>query len=164
MPKTIRRRWSRLRSTKLKAYLSLSNPEFRKWVNMAQNTESSIGLDTLDTGQQRASIMLQSALVGLCEGPALSIVNRIEDNISGFESWRLLWQRYRPMRREKATARVTKILEWVFDKKRSHQLIWRLRERDQEIWLGANNPISRRIQKGHPSFKNSRCSSRSSIS
>ena len=61
--------------------------------------------------------MRQSVLVGLCEGPALSIVNRIEDGIEGFESWRLLWKRYRPQSRETATAMFVKLLKWTFDPK-----------------------------------------------
>ena len=73
--------------------------------------------DTLEPPQQASGAQLQNALQALCRGPAAKIIRRDPLGLNGFESWRLLWERYRPATRAKGTSRLATILYWKFNPK-----------------------------------------------
>ena len=104
-------------NTKLKSYLNMANPEFKTRMLQAQESVEAIDYDQLPPLMQVLASQLQNVLVSLCEGPAYRIVTRDEESSNGLESWRRLWLRYRPIRRAKATSRMTKILNWKFVEK-----------------------------------------------
>ena len=100
---------------RLRAYLSLSNSAFRALMKHAQEQPDPLDFETFEEPAKKLAAQLQNALIALCEGPAAKIVQRDEESENGFETWRLLWLRYRPLQRAKATSRMTTILEWKFD-------------------------------------------------
>ena len=100
---------------KLRAYLALSNPKFKKLMNEAQESETPIDFDLLEADEQLMSAQLHNMLITLCDGPAARIVQRNDNEFdNGFETWRLLHRRFAPLKRAKATNRITKILNWNF--------------------------------------------------
>ena len=100
---------------KLRSYLALSNPKFKKAMIHAQEQEDPIDFDLLHEDEQIMAAQLHNMLITLCDGPAARIVQRNDNEFdNGFETWRLLWRRYAPLKRAKATNRITKILNWVF--------------------------------------------------
>ena len=100
---------------KLRAYLAMSNPRFKEMMTHVQDLEIEPNWAALTIEDLRLGAQLQNALNALCEGPAARIVQRDERSDNGFETWRLLWRRYKPLKRAKATTRLTTILEWKFD-------------------------------------------------
>ena len=101
---------------KLKAYLSLVDERFMSVMNKIEKYENRISMDEfLDEGQRKMSFQLQNMLISLTEGPAAKMVHREEQECNnGFESWRLLHRRYSPLKRARATNRLTKIINWTF--------------------------------------------------
>ena len=102
-------------NTKLKSFLNMANPNFRQHMIVAQDSEEPLPYENFTPQVQVLATQLQSALVALCEGPAYKIVTRDAECVNGFESWRRLWARYKPIKRAKTTNRMTKILNWKFD-------------------------------------------------
>ena len=96
--------------------MCLSNPKFKALFELAQNSGSSpVDLDLEEDEAEVLSFQLQNALIALCDGPSSKIVQRQEKSENGAESWRLLFNRYSPSTRSKATGRMMKILTWKFN-------------------------------------------------
>ena len=96
----------------LRSYLSMANPAFydtMKHIEDARSTNPII-YEGMSRSNQRLSSQLQNALQALCKGPAAKIIRRDPLGLNGFESWRLLWERYRPITRARATNRMSTIL------------------------------------------------------
>ena len=95
------------------------------------------------------SAQLQNMLIQFTEGPAARIVHRVEQECdNGFESWRLLYRRYSPLKRAKATNRLTKIINWTF---KDHDLETSFNEWEAEIFRYESeqpNPIADDIKIG----------------
>ena len=83
----------------------------------AQESEIELEWRHLGVEARRMASQLQNALIAQCESPAAQIVQRDEDSDNGFETWRQLWLRYKPLKRAKATSRMTTVLEWKFNLK-----------------------------------------------
>ena len=99
---------------KLRSYLATSNSKFRVLMNQAKESADEFDYDILEDDEKLLAAQLQQALVALCEGTSTKIVNRDEDCINGFETWRRLWLRYGMTKRSRATNRMTTILQWNF--------------------------------------------------
>ena len=80
----------------------------------AKEATDEIDFDLYDADEKPLAIVLQNALVLLCEGSSQNIVNRDDECVNGFETWRRLWVRYSIQKRQKATTRMTRILQWNF--------------------------------------------------
>ena len=106
-------------ATSLRSYLSMSNPLFydvMKHIEDSHSTAPFVWAD-LDRNNQRLSSQLQNALQSLCRGPAAKIIRRDPLGLNGFESWRQLWERYRPITRTRATNRLSTIIFWKFNQR-----------------------------------------------
>ena len=99
---------------RLRNYLMQADMNFQLWMKESKDAADEIDFDGLGENQKKAAIMLQNALVLLCEGSSQNIVNRDEDNVNGFETWRRLWVRYSVQKRQKSTTRMTRVLQWNF--------------------------------------------------
>ena len=99
---------------KLKAYLCLNNSRFRDLMRASEEATDSAKFDLLDADEQLLAILLQSALITLCEGVASRIAQRNQEGQNGFESWRPLSQRYGPTQRTQDLSRMQKILNRKF--------------------------------------------------
>ena len=99
---------------RLRNYMMQASVKFQKLMKDAKEADSEIDFDLYDGDEKLMAIQLQSALVALCEGSSQKIVNRDEDCVNGFETWRRLWLRYTVQKRQKATTRMTKVLQWNF--------------------------------------------------
>ena len=79
---------------KLKNYLGLSNPNFKRLMNAARDSETPIDWDSMGPDSKAMAVQLQNALVALTEGPPARIVQKYPDTENGFETWRRLTYRY----------------------------------------------------------------------
>ena len=102
-------------SNKLKSYLALSNPAFRKLMNDARDADDQIDFESLADDHKQMAVQLQNALISLTEGPAAKLVQTDEDTENGFETWRRLNVRYTMSKRSRATGRMHTILTWNFN-------------------------------------------------
>ena len=101
----------------LRSYLSTGNPifyAFMKEIEDARSTEPII-FQNLAPTRRALSAQLQNALQTLCKGPAAKIIRHDLTGLNGFESWRQLWDRYRPISRARATSRLSTIMYWKFN-------------------------------------------------
>ena len=104
-------------SYKLKAYLSLQEPDFGDCMDKIETSADPVvdedkffwtrledGSNIVSERTMGMSRTLQYTLIMLCSGPALTIVKTAHTQ-NGFETWRLLSQRYapRPMSKQYAT-------------------------------------------------------------
>ena len=114
-----------------------------------EKEDEKVDFDLLDPPEKIMSAQLQNILIQLCDGPAARIVHRAEDDFdNGFESWRLLYKRYAPLKRAKATNRLTKIINWTF---KEHDLETSFNEWEAEIFRyesDAKTPINDDIKIG----------------
>ena len=103
----------------LRSYLTMSNPLFYDVMKQIEDAHSTAPIvwTNLDRNNQRLSSQLQNALQALCKGPAAKIIRRDPLGLNGFESWRQLWERYRPITRARATNRMSTIIFWKFNQK-----------------------------------------------
>mgnify|MGYP001221177644 FL=1 len=102
-------------TAKLRSYLSMSHHQFPLLMKDSQERTTPIIYDDLTDEVNLLSSTLQNALMALTEGSAARIVQRDPQSVNGFESWRLLYQRYKPLARAKATSRLQKIPNWKFN-------------------------------------------------
>ena len=61
------------------------------------------------------SAQLQQALQALCKGSALKLVSQDQLGVNGFETWRRMYQRYRPIQKARAASRMGALMRWVFN-------------------------------------------------
>ena len=103
----------------LRSYLSMSSPAFYDIMKSIEDGNSMYPIDfnTLDHAQKSLAATLQNSLIALCRGASAKIIRRDQSGLNGFESWRLLWERYRPSRIAKATSRISNIIYWKFNQK-----------------------------------------------
>ena len=107
-----------------KAYLSLIDPAYEhdlQDVEIQSDQPVSEDFFMLDiTDEQNGPIVnedkvkrskeLQYLLIMLCTGPATHVLHR-ESNLNGFESWRLLFKRFRAPKKQKALGLLNDILK-----------------------------------------------------
>jgi hypothetical protein len=99
---------------KLRSFLSLANPTFRKLMKESQEATENIDFDLFDDKEQRLSVQMQHALTSLTDGSAAKIVMKDDECDNGFESWRQLYLRYGQTPKHRAHSRMSVILQWKF--------------------------------------------------
>ena len=81
------------------------------WVNERRNESARnevLGQEAIAT-----STMLHSALVQVCQGKAIAIVNKAGSG-QGLEAWRMMLQRYEAKTRQSRVMNMIQILSWDF--------------------------------------------------
>jgi len=74
---------------KLRSFLCLANPKFRKLMKDAQESSEKIDFDLYDSDEQRLAVQMQHALTSLTDGSAAKIAMKDDEYDNGFESWTL---------------------------------------------------------------------------
>jgi hypothetical protein len=107
--------WDRFQ-VRFKSFVMSSHWMYDGLFKMAEAAGETTIDDELQVSKDQLALskMLYNALVQLCEGPAIRLVQR-QDNSNGIETWRKLYNRYNASTRSRATGRITKIIQWKFD-------------------------------------------------
>ena len=97
----------------LRSYLTTSNPlyfERMREIELQPNHDP-IDFATLTDQEKLLSAQLQQALQALCKGSALKLVSQDQLGVNGFETWRRMYQRYRPIQKARAASRMNTIMK-----------------------------------------------------